>query len=311
MNPDSLYTLTPEQKKRYLAQPDNLQTFSWNLNGDQEAPFYIEGTKLRFWLNIQNFEYQTHWHSFIEIIVPLEECYYVTVQQKHFILQPGDILVIPSGDLHSLSSPPTGSRFIFLIDLNYFDQLQGYSYLKSLISQPIYITCDICPDLYQKQIRLIMCLADHYWSKNLIKDFRIQSCLLNFFANYGEHFLNQEESFNDESDPRLAEKLNTVFNYLDSHYAEPLTLEHVASIANFSKFYFSRLFKRCTNQTFYDYLSCKRIKAAESLLITPNLAITEISLMTGFSSISSFNRTFKRIKGCTPSEYRSLYSNHV
>ena len=85
-------------------------------------------------------------------------------------------------------------------------------------------------------------------------------------------------------------------------------MEEAANIACFSKFYFTRLFKQYTNQTFYDYLSTKRIKAAEQMLIIPNLPITEISLKAGFSSLSSFNRTFKRLKGCSPSEYRSLYS---
>lgn len=43
----------------------------------------------------------------------------------------------------------------------------------------------------------------------------------------------------------------------------------------------------------------------------PGTSITEVALQSGFSSLSTFNRTFKRLKGCTPSEYRSLYHSQM
>ena len=60
--------------------------------------------------------------------------------------------------------------------------------------------------------------------------------------------------------------------------------------------------------TFYDYLINQRIKAPEVLLTRDDLSITDIALQSGFSSISTFNRTFKLKKGCTPGEYRTLFS---
>ena len=83
-------------------------------------------------------------------------------------------------------------------------------------------------------------------------------------------------------------------------------MEMVDEHSGFSKLHFSRLFKKYTNTTFYDYLILKRIQAAEQLLADADLSITEVALRTGFSSISTFNRTFKRKKNCTPREYRSM-----
>ena len=99
-----------------------------------------------------------------------------------------------------------------------------------------------------------------------------------------------------------------VLDYIDDHYSEPITLEQAAQIARFSKFYFTRLFKEYTNRTFYEYLTEKRIHAAEQMLLMPKLAVTEVSIQAGFSSLSSFNRTFKRNKGCSPTEYRTLFT---
>ena len=84
-------------------------------------------------------------------------------------------------------------------------------------------------------------------------------------------------------------------------------LDDVASLAGFSKYHFSRLFKNFTGLSFYKYLNKKRIEQAEKLLVDPALSITEVALQSGFSSLSAFIRMFKLIKDCTPTEFRSLY----
>ena len=39
----------------------------------------------------------------------------------------------------------------------------------------------------------------------------------------------------------------------------------------------------------------------------PELSISQIALQSGFSSVSTFNRTFKKLKGCTPTQYRGMF----
>ena len=39
----------------------------------------------------------------------------------------------------------------------------------------------------------------------------------------------------------------------------------------------------------------------------PGLSISQIALQSGFSSVSTFNRTFKKLKGCTPTQYRGMF----
>ncbi|MCI6995217.1 MAG: AraC family transcriptional regulator [Eubacterium sp.] len=61
--------------------------------------------------------------------------------------------------------------------------------------------------------------------------------------------------------------------------------------------------------TFYEYLNQKRVAKAEELLITTDQSVTEIAMNSGFSSISSFNRTFKSLKGCSPTVYRNKWNS--
>ena len=310
MNPADLHSITEEQKRRYFVQPDMLPSFQRSLDGDLEYSQYVKGSPFRFWFNNQPTGFTDHWHTAMEIIFTLENTYTIEAHQQKYVMEPGDIAIIPSGTVHSISSPEKGCRFVFMFEPNLFSQLPGFNYVLSLIPQPVLINYDTNPQLYPAETALLWELVEHYWGNGLTKDLNIFSTMIRFFSTFGEHTANViPPTINNSSKAgSLVSRLSMVLDYLDTHYSENITLEEAANIACFSKFYFTRLFKQYTNQTFYDYLSTKRIKAAEQMLIIPNLPITEISLKAGFSSLSSFNRTFKRLKGCSPSEYRSLYS---
>ena len=310
MNPAELHSITEEQKRRYFVQPDMLPSFQRSLDGDLEYSQYVKGSPFRFWFNNQPTGFTDHWHTAMEIIFTLENTYTIEAHQQKYVMEPGDIAIIPSGTVHSISSPEKGCRFVFMFEPNLFSQLPGFNYILSLIPQPVLINYDTNPQLYRAETALLWELVEHYWGNGLTKDLNIFSTMIRFFSTFGEHTANViPPTINNSSKAgSLVSRLSMVLDYLDTHYSENITLEEAANIACFSKFYFTRLFKQYTNQTFYDYLSTKRIKAAEQMLIIPNLPITEISLKAGFSSLSSFNRTFKRLKGCSPSEYRSLYS---
>ena len=103
------------------------------------------------------------------------------------------------------------------------------------------------------------------------------------------------------------ERLNASLNYINSNYMNDISVEDAAKIAGFSKFHFSRLFKQFTDQTFCGYLNHCRINAAESLLLNPRLSVTDVALQSGFSSLSTFNRTFRTLKSCTPSEFKGFH----
>ncbi len=58
------------------------------------------------------------------------------------------------------------------------------------------------------------------------------------------------------------------------------------------------------NMTFYEYLNNRRVSKAEELLAKSEYTVLDIALSSGFSSLSAFNRTFRSLKNCSPSEYR-------
>jgi len=85
---------------------------------------------------------------------------------------------------------------------------------------------------------------------------------------------------------------------------EKLTLEKVAKECGFSKYYFSRIFKKYTGKSFKAYLIDLRINKAKYLLLNSKLTISQICYETGFNDLSYFSRMFKKRVGYSPSKFR-------
>lgn len=78
------------------------------LNGIQETVVYRNLNGIRLYHNRENENYPVHWHLAIEIIMPYQEKYSAQVGETVFTLNVEDILLIPPGELHSLTTPREG-----------------------------------------------------------------------------------------------------------------------------------------------------------------------------------------------------------
>lgn len=93
--------------------------------------------------------------------------------------------------------------------------------------------------------------------------------------------------------------------YIESHYAEKLTLQDVADACYVSQWHLSKLLNKHTDGNFYDVLNAVRINAAKRLLHDPSLKIGEIGEMVGYADTAHFARVFKKIVGVSANEYRN------
>lgn len=100
------------------------------------------------------------------------------------------------------------------------------------------------------------------------------------------------------------ERVRLAIDFIHKHYAEPMTLEDIASEAYLSREYFSRLFKAETLKSPFEYLTHYRISRAMELLEQTDMSVTEIAGKCGFSGAGYFNVKFSEIAGCTPTAYR-------
>ena len=100
-------------------------------------------------------------------------------------------------------------------------------------------------------------------------------------------------------------KVNIVQDYIEQHIGEHLTIEKLASIVNFSPYYFHRLFKLITQESLYSYIKRIRLEKAMFLLNCDlDKNITEVAVSVGFSNLASFAKAFKKAYGLSASEFR-------
>lgn len=100
-------------------------------------------------------------------------------------------------------------------------------------------------------------------------------------------------------------RINLAMDYLETHLDQPLTLAHIADVAGFSRFHFHRIFASITNETLFDCIQRLRLeKSAAHLVLNPDLPITEIALLCGFSSSSAFARGFRARYGMSATAWR-------
>ena len=85
---------------------------------------------------------------------------------------------------------------------------------------------------------------------------------------------------------------------------EPLTLDNIARQANLSRSHLSLLFNQATGVSPYEYLILQRIEKAVEMLGSSEVTIISIAQECGFRSLANFNKTFKKVTGMTPSDYR-------
>ena len=115
------------------------------------------------------------------------------------------------------------------------------------------------------------------------------------------------EDPDDESVKETGNHLvKAALGYMKEHCTEQhLSLGEVADHVYVSQWHLSKLLNRETDQSFFDLLGGMRIAKAKKLLADPALRIHEIAEMAGFSDVAHFSRSFKKMTGCTPGEYRN------
>ncbi len=106
--------------------------------------------------------------------------------------------------------------------------------------------------------------------------------------------------------PTYITRINAALTYIDENLDGDLSLEKISSVAFYSPFHFHRLFKAITNETLNNYITRTRIERAAMLLIHhEEYTIGEIAVKYGFNDDSTFSRTFKKVYGQSPSEFRN------
>ncbi|WP_373212905.1 AraC family transcriptional regulator [Ruminococcus sp. 5_1_39BFAA] len=268
--------------------------------GTYEFPFefhHIDTTHPRYVMSY-------HWHVEYEIIRILKGRLTVTLDEKSFTADPGDVIFVHSGILHS-GIPDDCVYQCIVFDINAFLKLNSVcaDYMQKIIHQEIMVYHHFT-EKQQEIIQAATAFFDAMWKHPDGYEMIVIGQFYHFFGIvFGNHYY-LDSIPKARRDYKRILQLKQVVEFIEKNYSSPLTLQQLSSSVSMSPKYFCRFFSEMTHQTPMDYLNRQRIEQACFQLSTTDDSITEIAYRNGFNDLSYFIRTFKKYKGITPGKYK-------
>ncbi|QTE72503.1 helix-turn-helix transcriptional regulator [Clostridiales bacterium FE2011] len=279
------------------------------LQGRREYVTYLDDSSIRIWYSDIPWRYETHDHSAVEILLTLEGMVTYTIEDKIYQVRKGEILIVPPDTLHSLTMGEGSSRYLFLFESDAIMTMRDIKSMAMYFHKPFHLRDG--SDAHVRIRELLLRAREAYEKRELMWNTMCYSCILRVYATLGQRYLSGIKPRTGENMRNMdSEVINAVMTYINNHYREELSLEDVAKFAGFSRYYFSRSFKRQTGYSFKDYLCQKRLQVAMDLLIRTNRSMRDVAIESGFGSVATFNRVFREKKGCTPTQYRAIYGTY-
>ena len=253
------------------------------------------------------YEMSYHWHVEYEIMRILRGSLTVTLDEKSFTAQAGDVIFVNSGILHS-GIPDNGCVYECIVfDINTFikqNTLCG-EYIQKIAHQELMVYHHFTgkyPDIVDTVNDIFQAILE----KSIGYEMTVIGQFYHFFGLVFGKQLYLDRISKTRRDYKRLQQLKQVVEFIEQNYASPLTLQQLSASVSMSPKYFCRFFSEMTHQTPMDYLNRQRIEEACYQLSTTDDSITEIAYRTGFNDLSYFIRTFRKYKGTTPGKYKKL-----
>lgn len=258
--------------------------------------------------------FYVHWHQEFEFLVLTEGKVLFTIEDREYVMNPGDIVFINSNYLHMAKNICGGVCSFYAIDFSYHVLNEDiHSIFSKKFIRPIlndkYVFPEFMPvsededKCWQKDIRNYLHEIGECPEHELEPfELMIRSRILAIWDILDKNCVRAQKDNDIEN--RYSERLEPVISYIKENYAYEITLGELAAILPMSEGQFSRVFKQTMKLSPIQYLMRYRILQSCKLLQDTEKKIGEIANLSGFNNISYFNRVFLNTIGCTPKEYR-------
>lgn len=242
--------------------------------------------------------------DFVELVYIRSGTGIARIGDEEFTVRRGDLLIIPPGLMHAtlpwhelymtncliqLSAIQEGC--VRLCDGEYRDRIMSDYFLLHLSNHSL-LNADMLFDMMENEYAM----KTVYYRESILhlcNAFMVEVC----------------RTLNGVTQVSSNLRLSKTLAYIRENY-RTVTLEEVASFANYSKAYFSHLFFKSTGQHFSDFLNQMKIQEARRLLQTTDMSIEEIGEQLGYQSKPFLYRMFKKYLGMTPGELRKRMRKH-
>lgn len=222
------------------------------------------------------------------------------IDGQRYYTEKGDLLVINSKTVHDESSAANIHLSILSCAMTNL-HLQGLA--ENQLIQP-----GECPVLktgaqYETFRSLLTLIADSV----LQKGYRFEeysNYLLRAFVISVRGLIAKSSP---EELPQENELAQAIREAIDAHYSEEISLQQLAETLHVSTYHLAHTFKRIYGYAPMQYVTRRRIGEAQTLLIDTATPITQIAMQVGYNSTAYFDKSFRKITGLSPKDYRKAY----
>jgi AraC-like DNA-binding protein len=230
-----------------------------------------------------------------------------------YILNPGDILLMNGMTLHC---PKIELKEEYVRSVVHFEHEGIKPFLQSLHSLDVLRPFQEFNNYrlsFQAQNKLeVEKILDTMATHNQKDPVSYNRFRLNFIDLLYFIFEKYQDSIRTRKDPEVTnhqeDHVQRIISFLEGNYAEDITMESLQDYMHMNKYYLSKLFKKTTGTTIFNYLYEHRIKKSKMMfLIDKNIPVTEVCYQVGFKHLSHFSRLFKQHVGISPEKFKRMY----
>lgn len=268
-----------------------------NLSTYESIPIFHDKASVKAYVNHSGYSFAPHWHEHIELFYFLEGGGHYTCNGNTYTVKAGDMIAVNSTQMHTLTvTAPTRYGCILFYPPFFWDISIDQSVLIENHIQSDPWVRELCEKIFAEQTSKL------YGYDMMIKG--LSTTLLCHLVR--NHPARQTKSRTNPSKPLQKEHL--LFDYIAKHYRENLTTADLANFCHVTESYFCRFFKKHFGRTPTTYLNEYRVEKAAQQLRNTKESITAVAMENGFTDISYFTKTFKKVMGMSPKEFRKQYT---
>lgn len=245
--------------------------------------------------------------TFYEIIFFLSGDVNYKIQDRHYKLRPGDLLLISKSDIQHAEPPlcKPYERILICLTDTFFEHMQTFfqedfsaCFADAVSKNYRLIRLDNKTILHLKQ--LCTQITKVRQNAGLGNTALICAYLIEFLVSVNRSYYEALDSLKEDITEN--QKINQLIAFINDNLTEDLSLDSLADEFYVSKYYLSRKFKEFTGLSLYQYIMKKRLLLARNLLRN-GTSVMNACFLCGFNDYSNFFRAFKREFGQPPSSY--------
>lgn len=266
-----------------------------------EEPYFVSYIKA---------SYPQHCHHEIELMYCVSGQTKVVVEDQEYFLSENDVLFVDSLSIHQLIIEEDAA----ILDIEFGAKFIGgffHEFAKKTFAVPLLNAKNMQP-YTSSVIKLLQKIYQEYINPDQAYPWAMRSYLNELFAVMIRSIPRCVPK-NDLRQKQLERylRIQRVFDFVQSHYNEPISLVKAASLVGYNPNAFCRLFKEITNMSFHQYMNFYRINLAMRLLVYKAYSIDEIGKQVGIPVGKTFSRVFRNFTGMSPREYRQRFCTAV